>query len=642
MRKFIISFFGLLFLISCSSSHNKNIESLKWLSETYRNVHLPSNEYYLEFSEKNLSEFSSKSEADIRSEFRKDLETQLVKGIVEKISFSMTSSELQTENKRTDYISSVLRQSSQSASATLIGKEEVFYLDRKKKTISGMVYVKKSVLAQGYQSSLSSKIDVLQNQINNQNLEIHSMNSPMSAINLELKKIQEEMEIYLIIDSSPDEVLHAEYLRLLDSTAKLNDKYGNLKFIIDSLINEADKMFQRQNDFEDIINKLNEALLYDSTNSIVLAKKNEYISKWIAKLNSELNSKSINKEYKQAIEILNKLSVIDPNNESVYKIKQNNLIESYFNETITMIRSLLKNGALSEATNRLAEITKYSYVDNEIFKKVQIEIDSITIDNAVRTIENFIYDSNLNGAAIKCKEMLRTFPNDKTLKQLFDQITDAISANKKKELLNARPTRYVVELNYSFANMPITIYDKAEAVNIKDFNIASINEKYNLSLYQLGLYRKINIRKKEFRLGKKQKFSYSQIGLRAGFLETSTYRFTDQASNTNYLFKPSQLIQLEASYIWRRFFMFNLGCVIETLPQTQYEAKRNNYYCSTIGFRIPFNLIHLTADLTGFSNGSNLVKAYVKAGISVNIGLSKKFNNADQKYIENEVIKLKN
>jgi hypothetical protein len=615
---------------------------MKWLSETYRNIHLPSNYYYLEFSEKNLSDFSSKSEADIRSEFRRDLETQLVKGIVEKISFSMTSSELQTENKRTDYISSVLRQSSQSASATLIGKEEVFYLDRKRKTISGMVYVKKSVLAQGYQSSLRSKIDVLQNLVNNQNLEIHSMNSPMSAINSELKKIQEEMEIYLIIDSSPDEVLHAEYLRLLDSTAKLNDKYGNLKFKIDSLINEAEKMFQQQNDFEDIINKLNEALLYDSTNSVVLAKKNEYISKWIAKLNLELNSKSINKEYKQAIEILNKLSVIDPNNESVYKIKQNNLIESYFTETITIIRSFLKNGALTEATVRLEEITKYSYVDNEIFKKVQTEINSITIDNAVRTIENLIYDSNLNGAAIKCKDMLRTFPNDKSLKQLFDQIINAISDNKKKELLNARPTRYVVELNYSFAIMPISIYDKAEAVNIKDFNISSINEKYNLSLYQIGFYRKINIRKKESSLGKNQKFSYSQIGLRGGFLETSTYRFTDQASNTNYLFKPSQLVQLEASYIWRRFFMFNLGYVIETLPQTQYVVKRNNYYCSTIGFRIPFDLIHLTADLTGYSNGSDLVKAYAKAGISVNIGLSKKFNKADQKYIENEVIKLKN
>jgi hypothetical protein len=92
--------------------------------------------------------------------------------------------------------------------------------------------------------------------------------------------------------------------------------------------------------------------------------------------------------------------------------------------------------------------------------------------------------------------------------------------------------------------------------------------------------------------------------------------------------------------------MFNLGYLMETLPEIKTDlsigSKETKYFCSTVGFRIPFDFIHLTADVTGFSNGNQIAKVYAKAGISINIGLSKKFNGEDKKYIENEVAKIRN
>jgi hypothetical protein len=92
--------------------------------------------------------------------------------------------------------------------------------------------------------------------------------------------------------------------------------------------------------------------------------------------------------------------------------------------------------------------------------------------------------------------------------------------------------------------------------------------------------------------------------------------------------------------------MFNFCFLKETLTlvnsDTTITGIEQNYLCSTVGLRIPFDFIHLTADVTGFSDGNAIAKVYAKAGISINIGLNKKFNGEDKKYITNEVSKLRN
>jgi hypothetical protein len=144
------------------------------------------------------------------------------------------------------------------------------------------------------------------------------------------------------------------------------------------------------------------------------------------------------------------------------------------------------------------------------------------------------------------------------------------------------------------------------------------------------------------------KFSYSQIGVRLGYLDLSKQPFVNNfiSPSTTFYYNQSKVTQIEASFIWRRFFMFNLGYLTETLPEVKSDlsivSKENSYLCSTIGLRIPFDFIHLTADVSGYSNGNDTAKVFAKAGISINIGFSKKFNGEDKKYIENEVSLIRN
>lgn len=645
MYKFILSFISILLLNSCVIFKKNTAIQPKWMNESYRSQFFTPDEYYIYFEEKKIKEFSSESTKDIKLEFGRDLKNQLVKQIVEKISFSTTSSELQTENNKIDYISSVLRESSQTATATLIGTREEFYLDNKKKTISAIIYVKKSSLTKGYSSILDSKIELLKGKIDQYNKDNFSEeNSPLNSINLELISIQNEMEIYAILIEKKDAEVINKYNKMYESYRLLNSKYGNDANKIESLINQADELYVAQASFESILAKLNEALLYDATNAKVINKKNEYKNRWVSLLTSELNSKISIKEYQAAILLIDKLLVVDQNNENVYAEKKNNIIVDYFRFTLTNIKKLINNGSLFEAIKQLNEISKYAYVDINEFEKIKSEIEKISIENAISVSQNFIFEKKYEEALNQCKQNLILYPTNKELQKLLNEVLNLISEKKKIELLQSRPTRYVFEINYSLSHLPLVVQDNNIEQN-KPIDLSTVDFGNKLGSFQIGLYRKINCKLKEVNLGKNSKFHYSQLGLRTSFFDLSNNLFYTE-NGTPYSYEKSNIMQIEASFIWRRFFMFNLGYLKETLPlinaNSSITSLEKNYFCSSMGIRIPFDFIHLTADVTGYSNSGSSIKAYAKAGVSINIGFSKKYNADDKKYIENEIIRLKN
>lgn len=644
MKNYVLSLISLLVLNSCSVfQKNANIEP-KWINEPYRNQLFSSEDFYMYFEEKSIKDFSSNKEKEFKNEFSRDIKNQLVKQIVEKISFSTTSSELQTENNKIDYISSVLRESSQKATATLIGAKEEFYVNKKKNTISAIIYVKKVNLVNGYKSILNSKIEMLHAKIDQDVKDELKEISPLNLINSELLTIQNEMEIYAVLSPTRDNLLIEKYNKMYESYRILNSKYGNDSNKIEILINEADRLYLDQASFEIIISKLDEALLYDATNVKVIGKKNEYKNKWVIKLTAELNSKTSNKEYQAAINILDKLIVIDQNNDLVYSEKKKNIIADYFKSTLSNIKNLIRNGSLYEGIKQLNEISKYSYVDVNEFEKIKTELEEISIENAISTAQNYIFEKKYEVALSHCKQNLILYPSNKQLKRILDEILDLIGEKKKIELLQSRPNRYVFEINYSLSHLPELIKDNNSSIN-NNFNATNVDFGNKIGNYQFGLYRKININLKQSEIGKNSKFSYSQIGIRAGYLDLSNNVFKTD-SGVSYLYKQSKITQLEASFIWRRFFMFNVGYLTETLPKIDVNSVvsgvEQSYVCSTVGIRIPFDFIHLTADVTGYSDFGNLIKAYAKVGVSINLSFSKKYNSDDKKYIENEIIKLRN
>lgn len=650
MIRYLFSLVLIFILSSCSISLKSN-KKPDWLDDNYRKKHFPSEKYYVVFSEKNNSDFSTKNKSEREVELRKELESKLIKGIVDKISVSMTSTEQQIGNTNYEFVSSVLLKTNQSSSAVLFEKQENFYINKRKNTLSGIIYVKKTALAKGYKLKIDAEISYLLSRIKNLNSKENEAISPLAAINVEFNNIKDDIEKYTIIASINDNELNIKFNELSKEFTQLKFKYEDTTLKVINLLLEVDKLYNsnlnnlvNSNLFEDISNKLEEALIYDPGNMQVLAKKDHYKSLWIKFLKEDKNEKIRKEEYQSAIKILDRLIILDNTNDQLHLKEQKDLIINYFNKTINDIESFSKNDNISTCFVLLDQISKYSYVNIEKFQNTKVKIDNSYIDKKIKEIQNLAYKSDFLGAADVCKTTLKIYPDNMELKDEFDKILISIKKEKKIEFKKTRPTRYVVELNYSLANVPLIIKDNSVSPSIK-VDLSKVDFNNPLAYYQFGLYRKINIKDKLKFVNSKRSFAYSQVGLRYGYLNMSNYPFLNPTDNSKFFFKNSKLIQLEASFIWRRFFMFNIGYVSETLPEitvgNNIITKSNNYLCSTVGLRFPIRSVHLTTDFTGFKDPNSIIKLYAKAGVSLNIGLSKKYNKEDKKYIENEVLKLR-
>lgn len=638
MKKFLL--LGIVsILFSCSILPKKKVNYRpNWIKESSRSFAFPSDQFYVEFSEKKTTDFSSKSQKEIEQEFSKELENTLIKKVFEKISFSSVFTETQTDNKGTEYISSALNQSSRSASAILYDKKIDFYLDKSNKKIYGLLVIDKSVLAKKYKLFLLAKMDEL-------NALLDAKTNDFNLQREKMKNLSDQMEVYSVIKQTEDKDFDEKYSTLIKKFSEFNNRLSDLNTKVVYLINEAEDLYLRRKDYNASIRKLNEALLYDNNNEIAIQKKKEYLNEWISVLNNSISILQAKREYRNALDELKQLMSIDKTNDLLYQNTQKNIISS----ALTYINEISKNGLLNEANFLYEGLSSYYYVDSNAFNQTKLVLDTYNIDQAIKSIDNSIYNSEYEDALRLNMQMIKKFPNDQALKSKSEMIEEKLFAKKKTELLNVRPTRWLLEFNYSLANLPAVVYLKPES-QAQNFKTSDIDTKNLLPYYQVGLYKKIGITDQDSGQGgyKKHQFSYSQIGLRVGFLDGAKYPFKDAVlSNTTFLYDKTQLLHVEASYIWRSFFMFNVGYLTETLPEKQLnntiKEMTNQYFSSTVGIRIPFsNPFHLTGEVTGFTLDGKVAKLFARAGVSWNIGMGKKYTSDDEKSIKNEISRIKN
>ena len=156
------------------------------------------------------------------------------------------------------------------------------------------------------------------------------------------------------------------------------------------------------------------------------------------------------------------------------------------------------------------------------------------------------------------------------------------------------------------------------------------------STYEVGLYRKYNIKNKRDTIPGKHKFSYSQAGIRISYLNPKS-GINNLNTTTDTLFIQPNILQIEGGVILGRFMMFNLGVVNLSKNLSELKPFSKNYTSATLGFRIPFGPIHITTEANSFTDFNKIYQMQFRFGLSLNFGLIKKFNSNDRKYLKKEV-----
>jgi hypothetical protein len=272
---------------------------------------------------------------------------------------------------------------------------------------------------------------------------------------------------------------------------------------------------------------------------------------------------------------------------------------------------------------------KLSSSNNKNSNAFDKKIEDLKIDKSLETVNQKIYLNDYEGALASLDSLNAIYPKNDVINTKTEQVINTIYSKRKKEILKNKPTRNVIEFNFGLATTPNQF--------ITDNKFKITDQKYILddlfSSFQLGLYKKFKIRDRNNRLSS-AKYKYSQAGIRIGYVNPNSGVYNlkgDTIRNFN-----SKIGTISASLIARRFLMINFG-IVSFLDSTGRNFSNNNYGFGEIGIRIPFGPIHFTSDVSTISNFDRIYQVFFKFGMSVNIGVNKRFNSSDAMFLRNKI-----
>ena len=641
-NQFKLLLYLLLFVIitSISSCRVEKSYIKSWTNDEYRISRYPSSEYFVEYLE---SRYLKKSDYEKQiSDFKHRLKEQLAQKIYTNIVSNSTSVQYQQkDNAGITYTSRSAFNSIQSSNLRLNNSTDEFYIDKRNKKIKGVIYIRKEDMAKTYFSIILEELATAKEMVNKGAYGITDEQKGQIIRNVDGKITQidtDKMILSLISDNDSrdlKDVVDNNYSELQQLYSRLKMGYNSDRDKVKQLLVEAKRDYNN-NDFQAAIRKLDECLIYDALNTDAIALKNEYVSAYLSQLSVELDKNEGTENYEVALPLIDRIVKLDNRLAEKYKIKRLELSDKRFRQLADQIKARIRIKDLNTCIDLLNDLDPYSYIDVSEYNKLKNEIDDLKIEKSIREIEIMVSNKDFYNAISKCNEMLKLYPKEFHFEDIASNISEEIYIMKKKEILDSRPTRYLAELNFSLSNPPAWVYDNETGIN--ESIVKNIDLSHLLSNIQFGLYRKIGIKPSAFSTADKPKFTYSEIGIRAGMLDFSNY--SSSADDQNYIV-PNYLVQLEASVIISRIVMFNAGVAIDPVDLNSIDLQNNTkYVTSSLGIRIPFGPVSLSTTISGYSNFNQFTRAYLSAGLSLNVGFSKRFNSKDSHSIKMQVENL--
>jgi hypothetical protein len=637
----LLLYLVLFVIISSISSCRVEKSYIKsWTNDEYRLSRYPSSEYFVEYLE---SRYTKRRDHESQiGDFKNRLKEQLAQKIYTNIVSNSTREQFQQkDNSGISYTSRSAFNSIQSSNLRLNNSTIEISLVKRKKIISGIIFIQKREMIKTYFSIVLEELASAKEMVNKGAYEITDEQKGQIIRNIDGKINQidaDKMILSLISDEDSRDLKN----KVDNNYSELQLLYSNFKMGYNS---DRDKVKQlligakrdyNNNDFQSAIRRLDECLIYDVSNLEAMALKKEYISTYLSQLSAELVKNERAGNYEVSLPLIDRIVKLDNSLQEHYKVKRLELSEKRFRQLVDQISDRIRIKDLTSCNELLGDLAPYSYLNVSEYDNLKNEIDDLRIEKAMREVEILISNKDFYKAFTMCNKMQKLYPKESQFEDLSNHISKEIYLVKKENLLDSRPTRYIIELNFSLSNPPAFVYDNEIGINESIVNDIDVN--HLLSNMQFGFYRKIGVKSSTLSTAAKPKFNYSQIGIRAGILNFDNYDVT--IDDQNYII-PNYLVQLEASLIISRIVIFNAGVAIDPSDLNSIDLQNNTkYVTSSLGIRIPFGPVSLSTTISGYSNFNQFTRAYLSAGLSFNVGFSKRFNLKDSRSIKMQVENL--
>ncbi|MFN5355626.1 MAG: hypothetical protein ACK5CT_03350 [Bacteroidota bacterium] len=639
---------GLLLLSSCSgmlgvgSSHQ---QKKPWLSPHYRSVQYPDQRYFMVYQEMpcQRKKYHEESIRDLGFRLRDELSRKIILQVVSE----SESRQSQVSGSDGVRLSSFSRFSSAQKSLTKLTElSEEFYYDAKHRQTCGIAYVEKKRLADSYYALLISALEDLRTKTQAFNsasfgdkIDMESSTRYRQLVDA-LRAIDTDKAVYMQLASdvrSADNRKDVQ-VRYNEINEQLQLRAGDFTTpFINQLLIDAGKA-KTAKEYRSALQKYDEALVYNPSLESASAGRRECAAILLEAAKKDLEAYKVSQNYPGVFKAVADIIEIDPASYEEYQVVLEQYKQKFFDSTIEKIDFYLRTGDVGQVRYWVNILEPYAGLNREAYQKRVAELERLDVDIKLQEIQTRIYEKQYTEALNAIAAAQLDYPYNTKLADKSNSVAFQLYKERKQEFLLHRPTRMLVEGGIGLGSQYTRFIDNGN-------NAVGINDReyffdHLLSVYQLGVYRKIKIKSKgEDIIGQRTRYRYSQVGLRAAYVNPSAGIYNLQ-SDSNPVVQPFSF-ELSAGWVGGRFLSVHLGMISESDSLNSFQPLKPSYFSGAVGIRIPISFVHLVTEAAFLSDFDNTYRMQLRSGILFSIGANKKYNARDRSNLKTEVARIK-
>ncbi len=619
-----------------------------WCSDSYRRISYPDTRFYVLYKGNLSCDKKKYIESTYNSSMIK-MKEELSANIVTDIKTENRSnkSQITTSSGKSEVIAYDFK-SLQTTFMNLTGIHSDYCYDHINKELHVILYIEKKELTDSYISMITDDIKSAQvlatsvkNEITDANYNSKFFNESLSQLSTRKKKIDQNKSVLSSLIKNDRvytdqlEVIDINYQSLIIDINYLLSNYSNS--YIEDLLKDANTKYLKERKYLEAYNKYSDVLILNPFNEEAKTNKQLCLDEIVKEKNKKIEDFERNSDYESALNEIQFLSNLDNEVFTSYKSKEKELSERYFRKSISEIDKLLEfKNNYDLAYTKFVRLEPYAYIDPKKYSNISKELEDVKVNSELKKIDEKIYNKNYENAIKMISDFRKDFPYNEKIYDKLNEVSFKLYKREKKKYLEKTFTRNVMEFNFSLANSPKQFADG------KSFGIEDSEKLFDdlFSFYQFGIYRKFNVEEKRLSRNGHNRYKYSQAGLRLGFLNPSSGIYDLQGDTIN--FTQPKLTTICGSLIARRFLMVNLGVAFTQDSTNVFTYTNQTFGVGEIGLRIPFGPVHLTSEVSAFTNFDRTYKLYFRFGLSAVIGFNKKFSRPEKENIKLQISKMIN
>lgn len=513
------------------------------------------------------------------------------------------------------------------------------------KYITGYIKIDRADLEREYSNIVKNELSVLEAELE-VNLEESNENllKISERINVSMSNVSNDLNILTsLITDSDYSIYQQKFIDLKRKNGQLMNKIIGKEF--ENNYRKANRLLQEKNCIKayELLNKLN---IINPNDNRVSDDKITALHCLETGMLSRITAFENKNEFEDALFTLDSICWLLPKYIKLYENKKANLISNYFEKKFMQIDNVIQTN-IDEAKKMHDGI---QFFGSDKYKNDYNRYDQLIKKKRKSRLRlEFEYQKDKKQFHAASKTLIQ-ISNDylgsknisKEIRKLNKGLESSIYSYEKNELQKDRPHLYCMKLGYNILTPPIPLNDIIEDPNYLN-NVAENNLNFLTPYYSFELYRKFKIRT-SYTKKHRDNSAANMIGIRIGLLNNASNYDISKSSDSIIVIPPkNDFGEIQLSGIFLKWCHISYGIMVPTTA-TETSNLPVLIYTSNLGLKIPLWKFDLNANIRYNSdyNTNKNNNFFIEGGLSLNINFYKKFNKEDKREVLVRINEWKN